>query len=504
MLTYAVRAGCLDENTIAGFFGAKLSPSQLARIDAHIDRCSDCRVLLSSLAAREVSVGPFSATEEYSSRRQRDLLGGAEEMPLEVQVARLATGDVLADRFVIEARIGAGGMAEVYRARDREAGTTVAVKVPFGAGTQDCARFDREARVLLQLSHPAIVKHTANGHLADETPFLAMEWLEGEDLAERLRQGPLGVDATLELGVRIAGALAAAHALGTIHRDIKPSNIFLSGGTVRGATLIDFGVARQEEAEAASLATRTGTLLGTLGYMAPEQALGAKTADGRADTFSLGCVLFECLTGRRLFVGAHAVEVLAKLLTEPIPSPRSLAPEVPAALDALVLQMLLRDPAARPTDCSAIAAALEQIRAAGPDAPTPPALLPPAAPVGPAAPTTLPSKLRRPARARRTLALLALLVAATAGVGLVARSRAVAPPLASPLAAAPPPDTVNAVSVAPPPSPRVVAPPQGVVDASIPAARMASDAPPPPRPGRPRPAAPSSSASPDPFGNSRN
>jgi Protein kinase domain len=485
---YVVRAGCLDENTIAAFFGAKLSGAELAAIDAHIDRCSDCRVLLSSLAAREVSVGPFSATE-YSSQRQRNFAGEAMASPLAEQSARLAAGEVLGERFVIEERVGAGGMAEVYRARDRQAGATVAVKVPFGGGTQDCARFEREARLLLQLSHPAIVKHTANGRLADDTPFLAMEWLEGQDLAERLKRGPLGVDEALGLGARIAGALAAAHAVGTIHRDIKPSNIFLSGGTVRGATLIDFGVAREEARESASLATRTGTLLGTLGYMAPEQALGAKTADARADTFSLGCVLFECLTGRRLFVGAHAVEVLAKLLTEPIPSPKSLVPAVPAALDALVLQMLQRDPAARPVDCGAVAAELERIRVAGPDVAPPPA------------PAVAGDARRGGARARAGWAVVALGAFASAGVGVAILSRMAtrSPALSSSSSIQP-----SAIPVAPqgPETPAEDRRARDVADAAAAPARVASDRPPPPRPARPRASAASPSA--DPFGNSRN
>jgi eukaryotic-like serine/threonine-protein kinase len=483
----AVRAGCLDENTIAAFFRSKLSPGELAAIDAHIDRCADCRVLLSSLAAREVSVGPFSATE-FSSRWQRNLDGEPVMTPLTAPVARLSTGDVLAERFVIEARVGAGGMAEVYRARDRAASSTVAVKVPFGAGSSDCARFDREARLLVQLSHPAIVKHTANGRLADDTPFLAMEWLEGEDLAERLKNGPLGVDDTLALGIRVAGALAAAHAVGTIHRDIKPSNIFLRDRTVRGATLIDFGVARQQAPEAASLATRTGTLLGTLGYMAPEQALGAKTADGRADTFSLGCVLFECLTGRRLFVGAHAVEVLAKLLTEPVPSPKSLTPAVPGALDALVLQMLERDPAKRPVDCAAIAAELERIRAAGPDA----------------APAV--SRAPRPRRGRAGWAIAVLAVAAGGGALAMVRTMRSSP-------TAPKASTATSIAIASPDRATATATPTAtptatatppatatlVTTAAITTARVDAM---PARPSRPR--APSSSSSADPFGNSRN
>ena len=501
---YAV-SGCLDEDTIDAFFHAKLSREALAAIDVHIDVCKDCRVLLSSLAAREVHVGPFSATE-FSSRMQQGILDEADAPPpfSAPPDARLAAGEVLAERFVIEDRVGAGGMAEVYSARDREGGAKVAVKVPLGGGPQTLARFEREAQLLVQLTHPAIVRHTANGRRGDETPFLAMEWLEGQDLAERLKEGPLHVADVLTLGTLMASALAAAHAMGIVHRDIKPSNIFLRDGSVRGATLIDFGVARQAAgADGGSLATRTGTLLGTLGYMAPEQALGAKTADARADMFSLGCVLFEALTGRRLFAGAHAVEVLAKLLTEPVPSPRSLAPHVPVALDALVLQMLRRDPTERPVDCAAVAAELERIRVAGPDA----------APARRAVAADASADARNaPTLRRRRAPLVALLVAGAAlTTGLVWRARVLpAPSPAVATASAPllPPAPVLSVLAA---APATAAAATAPAPLDPPPATRAAQVPSPPdataaairsrvTPSRAK-SAPSSA---DPFGNSRN
>ncbi len=270
----------------------------------------------------------------------------------------------LADRFVVEQRIGAGGMAEVFRATEKKNGTRVAIKMPRGRDRQVWARFEREAAMLIALDHDGIVKHIAEGRAANGKPFLAMEWLEGEDLAQRLRRGPLSVDETLVIGERIAIALAAASASGVVHRDVKPSNIFLRNGAVEGATLIDFGIARRMlDAGATFSLTRTGMLLGTLGYMAPEQALGAKTAGTRADVFSLGCVLFECLTGQRAFGGSHAIEVLANLLTLDVPAPRAINADVPPALDALVRRMLARDPDERPLDCNEVAADLARVRA---------------------------------------------------------------------------------------------------------------------------------------------
>ena len=347
--------GCLDENAVAGFFQGSLGAPELAELDHHLDGCAACRVLLSSLAVGEVRLGPFSATRFSSHSR-----GLRSEAPAnEGARHRFDAGTVLSQRFAIEKLVGVGGMAAVYRALDRQTGSPVAVKTTHPSSLEDMLRFEREAQLLLQLHHPAIVGYVTHGQSDDGTPYLVMEWLEGEDLAARLRRGPVGVQATAQLGARVASALAAAQEVGIVHRDIKPSNIFLPQGDVTQATVLDFGVGRQGVRDTATLGTRTGALLGTLGYMAPEQALGAKTADARADIFSLGCVLFECLAGRRLFEGAHAVEVLAKVLTQPIVPPRSLVAEIPPALDALILRMLDRDPAARPSDPSKLAALLE-------------------------------------------------------------------------------------------------------------------------------------------------
>jgi hypothetical protein len=359
MVRCVVSLDCLDENTIVRFFRSELSPSELSGVDRHIDRCAVCRMLLSSLASTEMTAGPFSAAK---------FAAGAKDAPpasfeAEPSPSRepLAPGVVLSQRFAVEELVGVGGMAQVFRGLDRKTGSQVAIKVTQGRSREETERSEREAKLLLQLQHPSIVRHIADGRAPDETPYLVMEWLDGEDLATRLHRGPLDVAETVTLGVRVAGALAAAHALGVVHRDIKPSNIYLRSGQVAQATVLDFGVARPSWHQGASFATRTGALLGTLGYMAPEQALGAKTADARADIFSLGCVLFECLVGRRLFGGSHAVEVLANLLTQPIQHPRDHVPGVPEALDALIVRMLSRDRAARPPDCATIAASLERI-----------------------------------------------------------------------------------------------------------------------------------------------
>jgi len=354
---------CLEENTVVDLLRGTLPAGEVARVDAHIDQCAACRQLLSSLAGRDPTADPFSATEVASSRHGSRSAASAASGPRGKGSPGRPTSPVLADRFELGELVGAGGMGEVYRAHDRETGGPVAVKIVQVLGDREKRRFEREADLLAQLAHPAIVRYVAHGVAPDGTPFLAMEWLDGHDLADRLARGALTIAQTIHLGHRIADALAAAHAHGVIHRDVKPSNIFLRDGDVERATVVDFGVARATRSEdvATAATTRTGTLLGTLGYMAPEQARGARNADARADVFSLGCVLFECLTGVRAFGGTDAVEVLARVLTEPARHPHEIVPDVPAALDALVVKMLAKDPALRPPDCVSVSAELARL-----------------------------------------------------------------------------------------------------------------------------------------------
>src|SRR5262249_49662727 len=161
-----------------------------------------------------------------------------------------------------------------------------------------------------ELRHAGIVRYVAHGETPDGELFLAMEWLEGEDLASRLRRMPLTTDETVALGKRVAEALAIAHARGVVHRDLKPSNLFLVDNDVERVTILDFGIARLCDA---ARVTQTGAVLGTPGYMAPEQARGNDEIDPRADVFALGCVLFECLTGSPAFPGDHFMAILAKI-----------------------------------------------------------------------------------------------------------------------------------------------------------------------------------------------
>src|SRR2546423_1553164 len=209
-------------------------------------------------------------------------------------------------------------MGTVYRARDRETGRVVALKVLRRRHGDEAARFEREAALLADLRHPGVVQYVAHGHTQDGAAFLAMEWLEGRTLAELLDARPLKVKETLALGRAVAESLGAAHRHGVVHRDIKPSNLFLVDGDAARPRIIDFGLA--SSTRNARPLTRTGLLMGTIGYIAPEQARGARNIDPRTDLFSLGCVLYECLTGEPPFIADHAMGVLAKILFDEAPS----------------------------------------------------------------------------------------------------------------------------------------------------------------------------------------
>jgi len=274
----------------------------------------------------------------------------------------------LLERYEILSILGHGGMGVVYRARDRASGEVVAVKVLLESRASAVERFAREAAVLSGLDHPGIVRYGAHGVTDAGEPYLVMEWLDGESLSGRLGRGTLTVDETLTLATRVSAALAAAHARGVVHRDLKPSNLFLVDKDLRRVKILDFGIAYLG---GATPMTKTGALIGTLGYMAPEQARGETRDEARgeasltpaADIFALGCVLFEALAGRPAFEGQNAMTILAKLIFAEVPLLEAHCPDAPSSLAALIARMLAKDPAARPADGGALAAELAEISA---------------------------------------------------------------------------------------------------------------------------------------------
>lgn len=262
----------------------------------------------------------------------------------------------IAGRYVPQARLGAGGMGNVLRARDLETGESVALKLLEGDATELArARFQQEVETLAELRAPGIVAHLGHGFTKAGQPFVVMEWIDGEDLGARLLRGVLEVDEVLVLLRAVTAALVVAHRRGIIHRDLKPSNLMLRGGRIDQPVLIDFGVARRM---LASTLTRTGALIGTPVYMAPEQARGERELLLSTDVFSLGCVAFHCLVGHPPFAADHIAAVLARILFEDAPSVRALRPEVPSNVAQLLARMLGRDPSVRPVDADALHAEL--------------------------------------------------------------------------------------------------------------------------------------------------
>ncbi|MBZ0235326.1 MAG: serine/threonine protein kinase, partial [Deltaproteobacteria bacterium] len=272
---------------------------------------------------------------------------------------RLDPGVVLADRFKVEAAVGAGGMSLVYSAIDLHSGERVALKLMSG-DRASMGRFEREIHVLGELDHPAIVRYVSHGELAGGAPFLVMEWLDGEDLGERLRRQPLSIDHALVLAERVALALGAAHKKGVVHRDVKPTNLFLPGGRVEQVKVLDFGVARA--AFGADL-TQTQTRIGTPAYMSPEQARGDRQLGPPADVFGLGVVLYQCLTGRKPFLGEDLMALIARILLDDPAPVREVAPACPPEVELLVMRMLAKEPEERFPDGTALAAAIAAVRA---------------------------------------------------------------------------------------------------------------------------------------------
>jgi hypothetical protein len=261
-------------------------------------------------------------------------------------------------RFAVEREIGHGGMGRVYEGVQLDSGKRIAIKVLDPGLAGDPVRFQAEATILEQLDHPAIVRYVAHGLTGDGRAYLAMAWLEGETLAERLRRAPLSTAECVAVAQRVAEALAYLHERDIVHRDIKPSNVFLVGNDPKAAIVIDLGIAKRLSVIGP---TRTGEVIGTPGYMAPEQVRGESGIDERVDMFALGCLLYESLSGAAPFAGQAVMEVLARLLlAEPKPIDEVL-PEIPPRLATLVAVLLAKNANDRTVDAEQAARELTTI-----------------------------------------------------------------------------------------------------------------------------------------------
>ncbi|MEM1029364.1 MAG: serine/threonine-protein kinase [Myxococcota bacterium] len=270
-------------------------------------------------------------------------------------------GVIVADKYRLEDVIGRGGMGEVWRAFDRSLERTVALKfigAEVAEGATARARFAAEAKTAARLQSPHVVAIYEHG-VVDDTPFIAMELLEGEDLRARLkRRRRLTPPEVCAVVSPVAQALRLAHAAGIVHRDLKPENVFLArSGDDETVKLLDFGVAHVEAAHARRL-TATGEMVGSVSYMSPEQIRSHRGIDARADTWSLGVIAYRALTGRLPFRGKGMGEVAVSICTADAAPPSATRPELPAALDAFFVRALARDRDARFSTAVGLAEAL--------------------------------------------------------------------------------------------------------------------------------------------------
>jgi serine/threonine protein kinase len=323
---------------------------------------------LGSLSAEELD--RFSVTSDDVSRLAGALVRAGALTPY--QAAALSQGKgrgLLIGNYLIQDKLGEGGMGVVFRARHRPTGHQVALKVlspSFGRDREAVLRFRREGEVASRLDHPNVVA-ILDASEDRGVNFMTMEDVSGHDLDHLIRDGgPMPVDLALHCVIHAARGLAAAHALGIIHRDVKPANVMLdAAGSVR---VLDLGVARVIEASNAmggSLAeslTRAGAIVGTVDFMAPEQADDPRKVDHRADIYSLGCTLYFLLTGRPPFLGDTVLKRLLAHHEQPVPSLRAARPEVSEALEGTCLEMMAKVPADRPRSMDEVIDALEVCR----------------------------------------------------------------------------------------------------------------------------------------------
>jgi eukaryotic-like serine/threonine-protein kinase len=317
------------------------------------------RGMLADLREKQQLVEFLSASDQARTVQLRTLSATSEQRLAE---GGLKPGQTFAGRYEVKDLLGAGGMGMVFKAVDRELGETIAIKTLkqeyLAQDPTALDRFKSEIRLARRISHRNVVRTHDIGEQGG-VYYITMEYVDGTSLKDLIRQrGRLPLPVTLSVGKQLARALEVAHDQGIVHRDIKPANMVVEPDGV--LKVMDFGIARLAVRPGQQGVTQAGMIIGTPECMAPEQVTGEEV-DQRADIYAAGCVLYECLTGRPPITAENSFQMVAKLLEETPASPRSLDPAVPAALDALVMRMLSKDPAGRPQSAPEVHDALARI-----------------------------------------------------------------------------------------------------------------------------------------------
>jgi serine/threonine-protein kinase len=426
--------GCLTENEVVEFFLPGRPAALAARVDAHTAQCGRCRQLLADYARISTMPAPLGvgtaapvAVSFTSEATQPDRLALIQRLAHARN--RKYIGQVLKGTWEIEELIGSGGMAHDYSARHRN-GRRFAIKFlrpELMAEPTIVQRFLREGYIANKVEHPGAVTILDDDVTEDGAPFVVMELLVGRTLRARLEAAPLSLAEALPVMAQVLDVLAVAHEKGIVHRDLKPDNLFeTQEGTIK---VLDFGIARLKERARPELESRSGTMLGTPGFMPPEQARGLSAeVDARSDVWAIGATTYTLLTGRTLHVAETVNQALLLAMTKPVEPMATLLPDVPPSLQTWLDRALAFEPAQRFPDARAMKNALLAV-----DANEPPA-----------------AKAKRRSRGRGGLVI-------GAGAGLIAIAAGAfvyrSHPPATTTASAPPPSTTPLPASEPPPRP---------------------------------------------------
>jgi eukaryotic-like serine/threonine-protein kinase len=355
---------CLDEETILAFCQGDLAPAARARAEEHVAACDECRTLVSAVARSSI-VAPDRAISNDPAMAPTTPVGSGSPR-LGPAASPVSPGDILAEKYVVEQVLGAGGMGIVVAARHTQLEQRVALKFLLPVACEipgAVARFLREGKAAARITSEHVARVIDTGVLDNGAPYLVMEYLEGKDLgAVAQERGKLPAHEAVEYVLQACEAIVEAHELGIVHRDLKPPNLFLSrraDGTPL-VKVLDFGISKVDGGSRSQL-TSASVMMGSPRYMSPEQMVSAKDVDARTDIWSLGVILYELVTGKPVWEADTLQGLCALIASSPPPRLRAHAPDAPRALEEVVLRCLAKPPQERIASVADLALALAPI-----------------------------------------------------------------------------------------------------------------------------------------------